>query len=67
VFVGGMIRERHLLETLVECTRHFDQARTHQGIGQLVPAGCSTAAAGRGAVIARPVLSGLHHDYGRAA
>ena len=62
-----VLGERHLFETLVEYARYFDQARTHQGIGQLVPSGCSTAAKGRGAVIARPVLNGLHHDYRRAA
>jgi len=59
--------ERHLLETLREYARYFDRARTHQGIGQLVPAGFSTAAAGRGGVITQPVLGGLHHDYRRAA
>jgi putative transposase len=62
-----VLGERHLLETLVKYTHYFDQARTHQGIGQLVPAGCSTASAGSGAVIATPVLNGLHHDYRRAA
>jgi transposase InsO family protein len=59
--------ERQLLEILLDYVRYFDQARTHQGIGQLVPAGSSTAAAKRGAVTARPVLNGLHHDYRRAA
>jgi len=39
-----ILRERHLLETLREYARYFDRARTHQGIGQLVPAGFSTAA-----------------------
>ena len=58
---------RHLLETLVECGGYFQQARTHQGIGQLVPAGSSSAAAGRGAVLTHSVLGGLHHDYRRAA
>jgi transposase InsO family protein len=62
-----ILDERHLLETLREYARYFDRARTHQGIGQLVPAGFSTAAAGRGGVIAQPVLGGLHHDYRRAA
>ncbi|MBI3205330.1 MAG: transposase [Myxococcales bacterium] len=62
-----VLGERHLLETLVEYARHFDEARTHQGIGQLVPAGCSTAAEGRGAVTATPILNGLHHKYRRAA
>lgn len=59
--------ERHLLQTLFEYTRHFNETRTHQGIGQLVPVGFSTSAAGSGAVIAHPVLSGLHHHYRRAA
>ncbi|MBK7583310.1 MAG: transposase [Myxococcales bacterium] len=62
-----VLGERQLLEILVEYARYFDQDRTHQGIDQLIPAGCSTAAAGRGAVIARPVLNGLHHEYRRAA
>jgi putative transposase len=62
-----VLGERHLLEILLEYVRYFDQARTHQGIGQLVPAGSSTAAAGSGAVTASPVLNGLHHDYRRAA
>ena len=60
-------RERHLFDILLEYSHYFDQGRTHQGIGQLVPAGCSTAAAGRGPVMARTVLNGLHHDYRRAA
>jgi len=62
-----ILGERHLLETLAEYVGYFDRARTHQGIGQLVPAGFSTAATGRGAIIAQPVLGGLHHDYRRAA
>jgi transposase InsO family protein len=45
-----VLGEHHLFETLVEYTGYFDRARTHQGISQLVPVGCSTAAAGRGAV-----------------
>ncbi len=53
--------ERHLLEILLEYMRHFNEARTHQGIGQLIPVGFTTAAVGRAAVIARPVLNGLHH------
>jgi hypothetical protein len=43
------------------------EARPHQGIGQLVPVGSSTAAKGGGAVVALSVLSGLHHDYRSAA
>jgi putative transposase len=59
--------ERHLLETLLEYSRYYNEARTHQGIGQLIPVGFSTAAVESGSVIARPVLNGLHHDYRRAA
>ncbi|MBK7583388.1 MAG: DDE-type integrase/transposase/recombinase [Myxococcales bacterium] len=62
-----VLGEHHLFQTLVEYAGYFDRGRNHQGIGQLVPAGCSTAAAGGGAVIARPVLNGLHHDHRRAA
>jgi len=52
-----VLGERHLLDTLVEYARYFERARTHQGIGQLVPAGCSTAAAGSGGVLVSPVLN----------
>lgn len=61
-----VLGERHLLETLREYVRYFDQ-RPHQGIGQLVPEGSSTAAAGDGEVIALPALGGLHHGHRRAA
>jgi transposase InsO family protein len=62
-----VLGEQHLLEMLAEYCRYFNEARTHQSLGQLVPVGCSTAAARSGPVIARPVLNGLHHDYRRAA
>jgi hypothetical protein len=62
-----VLGEQHLLEVLVEYCRYFNEARTHQSLGHLVPAGCSTAGAGSCAVIANPVLNGLHHDYRRAA
>ncbi len=32
-----VLGEQHLLETLVEYCRYFNDARPHQGIGQLVP------------------------------
>jgi hypothetical protein len=62
-----VLGEQHLLEVLVEYCRYFNEARTHQSLGQLVPLGCSTAAAESGALIASPVLNGIHHDYRRAA
>ncbi len=62
-----VLGERHLCEVLVEFCRYFNEARPHQGIGQLVPVGSSSAAAGNGPVVALPVLNGLHYDYRRAA
>ena len=66
---GDLIRFREQLiaKNMLEHCRYFNEARTHQSLGHLVPIGRSTAAAGSGPVIARPVLNGLHHDYRRAA
>jgi transposase InsO family protein len=63
-----VLGERHLACVLREyCFEYFNQARPHQGIGQLVPIGAATSASGGGEVVAVPVLNGLHHDYRRAA
>ncbi len=62
-----VLGEQHLLETLIEYVRYFNESRPHQGIGQLVPAGSSNSASCDGKVVAMPVLNGLHHDYRRAA
>jgi transposase InsO family protein len=62
-----VLNDQHLFEVLVEYCRFFNEARPHQGIAQLVPLGSSSAARGSGAVVALPVLNGLHHDYRRAA
>jgi transposase InsO family protein len=63
-----VLGEEHLHRVLGEyCFVYFNRARPHQGIGQLVPMGSSSANAGNGPVTARAVLNGLHHDYRRAA
>jgi transposase InsO family protein len=63
-----VLGERHLERVLREyCFGYFNQARPHQGVGQLVPVGSATSAAGSGEVVGVPVLNGLHHDYWRAA
>jgi transposase InsO family protein len=63
-----ILGERHLDRVLREyCFQYFNKARTHQGIGQFVPAGSSSSATGCAGVEAVPVLGGLHHDYRRAA
>ena len=65
IFILG---ERHLERVLREyCFQYFNPARSHQGIGQLVPTGSANSASGDGDVVAVPVLGGLHHDYRRAA
>jgi putative transposase len=63
-----VLGECHLERVLREyCFSYFNRPRPHQGIGQLVPIGFATSAGGSGEVLAVPVLSGLHHDYRRAA
>jgi putative transposase len=63
-----VLGECHLERVLREyCFSYFNRARPHQGIAQLVPIGFATSAGGSGEVLAVPVLSGLHHDYRRAA
>jgi putative transposase len=64
-----IMEERHLYRVVKEYVAFFNQARPHQGINQRIPWG--TTSEGReerkGKIIAFPVLSGLHHDYRRAA
>jgi transposase InsO family protein len=62
-----VLGEQHLFEVLVDYCRFFNEARPHQGMDQRVPLGSSAAVQGNGAVVALPVLNGLHHDYRRAA
>jgi hypothetical protein len=56
-----VLGERHLCEVLVEYCSYFNEARPHQGIGQLVPRR-RHAARHRGAVAARRVF---HSDHER--
>ena len=61
-----ILSEQHLLVVLREYVAYFNEARPHQGINQRIPADpVNDNAAGKGTVIARPVLGGLHHDYRR--
>jgi transposase InsO family protein len=64
-----ILSEGHLRRVLEEYTAaYFNNARPHQGLGQRVPAGgVGPPAETGGKIIASPVLSGLHHDYRRAA
>src|SRR5260370_37250577 len=64
-----ILGERHLLQVLrTYALGYFNEARPHQGLGQRIPvAGDRVSLARRSAVVAIPVLGGLHHDYRAAA
>jgi transposase InsO family protein len=63
-----ILGERHLERVLREyCCEYFNPSRSHQGIGQFVPAGSASSASGQGDIVAVSVLGGLHHDYRLAA
>ena len=64
-----VLSECHLARVLREYVAYFNGARPHQGIGQRLPhpAPAPRASERGSAVVARPILGGLHHDYRRAA
>jgi len=64
-----ILGERHLLHVLREhALGYFNEARPHQGLGQGIPVADDRVRLARtGAVVAIPVLGGLHHDYRAAA
>ncbi len=62
--------EAHLRRALGEYVAYFNAARPHQGLRQRVPmpgAAPGPARPDAGAIVAIPVLGGLHHAYQRAA
>jgi putative transposase len=65
-----LLSDAHLRRALREYVAYFNRDRPHQGRGQRMPAPDASLGPARrdvGAVIARPVLGGLHHAYRRAA
>ena len=60
-----IIGERQLRKILSSYIAYYNTMRPHQGIHQNVPSGYTPQA--HGTVVARPVLSGLHHHYERLA
>jgi transposase InsO family protein len=61
-----ILSERHLHRAAKQYKEYFNYARPHQGIEQRIP--CITmhpeGSLDFGKVTSRPVLGGLHHDYG---
>jgi putative transposase len=65
-----ILHEKHLSRLLRAYILYFNQARPHQGLGQRIPDPPALSAPllnSPNEVIAVSVLSGLHHDYRRAA
>jgi putative transposase len=65
-----ILSEKQLYRILLAYVEYFNRARPHQGIHQQVPERAVTSVvpdqlADR--IISVPVLSGLHHEYGRVA
>jgi len=63
-----ILSEEHLLAVLREYVAYFNETRPHHGIDQQIPGNAmNDNAGGKGSVVARSVLGGLHHEYRRAA
>jgi putative transposase len=64
-----ILGESHLYRVIKEYVEYFNQARPHQGIELKIPEGNLSEMEDERKVkiIAFPVLTGLHHDYRRAA
>src|SRR5215472_4352114 len=60
------VNERHLRRLLADYIRYYHDDRTHLGLRKQTPGG-RLRSAGRGCVVSRPRLGGLHHRYERTA
>ena len=60
------LNERHLKRLLLEFISYYHDDRTHLGLHKQTP-GSRAHSVGRGPVISRRRLGGLHHRYDRAA
>jgi len=55
--------ERHLRLTLTLYSLYYNETRTHLGLGKDAPLGRHMERFGT--IVTTPILSGLHHRYGR--
>ena len=63
-----LLGEEHLRRLVGEYVGYFNDHRPHQGMGQSIPLGPANGnVVGAGAIIAQPILAGLHHTYRRVA
>src|SRR5262245_41323380 len=63
-----VLGERHLERVLAEYVQYYNTDRPHRSLRLTPPLPAARdPCAPSGTVIARPVLGGLHHAYGRAA
>ena len=60
-----ILNERHLVRVLHEFVEYYNQHRPHRSLHLGAPQPLTVVRDGQ--VVARPVLGGLHHVYGRAA
>jgi transposase InsO family protein len=60
-----VFNERHLLALLTEFVQYYNNDRPHRALELETPV--PSPPMSRGAVVSRPILSGLHHAYARAA
>ena len=58
-----VVGERHLRHVLLSYMDHYNGTRTHLALNKDAPTSRDVETAGR--VIRRPILGGLHHQYGR--
>ena len=58
---------RHLRRILKEYFEYYHEARTHLGLGKDSPFTREIEQLGTGAVVAEPMVGGLHHRYYRKA
>jgi transposase InsO family protein len=58
-----VLGERHLRHVLLSYMKYFNEARTHLSLNKDAPIPRAVQASGR--ILCRPILGGLHHQYGR--
>jgi putative transposase len=60
-----ILSEKQLCHLVKEYVCDFNNDRPHQGINQHLPSAPASLPAVEGEIVARPVLTGLHHAYSR--